>query len=152
MISLRIVGFACITLLAGGCSTASNLVGFGDEQQTIIVETTPSAAAISIDSEYIGRSPTSISLKDISDYKELKIEAAKADYDTATKIITKIRDDRFPNSVFLKLEPTRSAQNNQNTGSQGGQQQGGQQTTIQGPTIVFPSMGTTPQVISPPAQ
>jgi len=135
MTNLQITGLACATLVTFGCAT----------QQTIGVETSPSGAAISVNSEYIGRSPAQVSLDDIKHIKTLRIDAEKAEYDTATKLIEKKSNGKFPGQVFLKLDPTSTSPLGGN-----GQVQGGQQTTIQGPTIVFPGMSPTPQVISPP--
>ena len=135
MTGLQITGLTCFILLLGACATP----------QTINIETTPSGAAVSVDSEYIGRSPTKIDLRDVDDHKELRIVAEKSQFDSSVKTISKKRNGMFPNSVFLKLEPS-LVHNTSGYAPSGSQQQ----TTIQGPTIVMPGAGPAPQVSTPP--
>jgi hypothetical protein len=134
MTGLQITGLGFFILLLGACATP----------QSINIETTPSGAAISVNSEYIGRSPAKIDLRDVGNHKELRIVAEKSQYDSAVKTIKKKRNRMFPNSVFLKLEPT-IVQNTSGHAPGGSQQQ----TTIQGPTIIMPGAGPAPQVSSP---
>lgn len=137
MTGLHISGLALFVLLLGACATP----------QSINIETTPSGAAISVDSEYVGRSPAKIDLPDVGHHKELRIVAEKSQYESAVKTITKKRSGKFPKSVFLKLEPKVVQETSNRGGGYGGSQQ---QTTIQGPTIVMPGAGPAPQVSSPP--
>ncbi|MFT5718597.1 MAG: hypothetical protein ACI9T7_002804 [Oleiphilaceae bacterium] len=121
-------------------------------QQTISIETSPPGAAISVDQEYIGRSPVDHDIDDTRKISKIKIVAEKVNYNAASKTIKKLKNkERFPNAVFLKLDQVAPLLGANGSG-QGGQQQGGQQTTIQGPTIVFPGMTGSPQVISPVPQ
>ena len=142
MKSLRIPVIVLSALL-GGCFAVP---------QTITIETAPSGAAISVDHEYIGRSPVDHDIKDIRKLNQLKIVAEIANYNLATKTIKKLKPqkERFPNAIFLKLDQTAALGANGSGGQGGQQQQGGQQTTIQGPTIVFPGMSGTPTVTPAP--
>lgn len=72
--------------------------------QSIDIETAPPGAAISVDSEYIGRSPTQIDIEDIDEVRSLRIVAEKARHQPATKTVGKKPNGRFPEAVFLKLE------------------------------------------------
>lgn len=138
MTAVQLTGLTCIALLTGACATP----------QTISVETSPSGAAISVDNEYIGRSPAKIKMEDIDDIKELEVVAEKRYYETSVKTLEKKRNGKFPKKVFLKLEEEHVRIH----GSSGsGHMQGGQQSTIQGPTIVYPGSGSTPHVSSPSA-
>lgn len=144
MTRLYLLGIACVALLLGACA----------KPQTIFIETAPPGAAISIDSEFVGRSPAQIDIDNVKKHKTLRIVAEKSAYQTSTKTLKKKKTGLFPKAVFLKLDetPTRNTAGASGSGSQ----QGGQQTTIQGPTIqgptiVFPGMSPTPQVSAPPA-
>ena len=101
------------------------------------VETSPAGAAISVDNEYVGRSPVSVKLRGTMKLKDMNITAELEAHDLAAKVIRK-KSGRFPKQVFLKLDPTRAPAG----GAGGGQglQQGGTTTTVQGPTIIMPSM------------
>ncbi len=123
------------------------------KQQTISIETSPSGAAVSVDQEYIGRSPVDHDIDDTRKIVNLKIVAEKVNYNASSKTIKKLKNkERFPNAVFLKLDQVAPLLGTNGSGQGGQQQQGGQQTTVQGPTIVFPGMNGSPQVISPKPQ
>jgi hypothetical protein len=136
MTGSQIARLGLSVLLLGSCASVP---------QTINVETTPSGAAISVNSEYIGRSPIEINLKDVGHYQQLRIVAEKAQYTSTVKTLKKKSNRMFPGSVFLKLEP--AIAHNQNTGQ--GRSASQQRTTIQGPTIVMPGSGPAPKVIQP---
>lgn len=81
-----------------------SLVAF-TSQQTISIETTPPGAAISIDQEYIGRSPIDHDIDDTGAISKIKIVAEKVNYNTASKTIKKLKTKkRFPNAIFFKLD------------------------------------------------
>ena len=122
MAGLQITGLGLLVLLLGACASVP---------QTIYIETTPSGAAISVNAEYIGRSPTQIDLKDVGHHQQLRIVAEKSQYTSTVKTLKKKSNRMFPGSVFLKLEPTIVQNLNTPSGSQ-------QQTAIQGSTIVMP--------------
>ncbi len=104
--------------------------------QTIFIETTPSGAAISLDSEYYGRSPATIKLDNVKKLQTLIVVAEMGEYNAATKTIRKKSNGMFPKQIFLKLDRT------YNPNGSGGP--GSHQTTIQGPTIVIPGVGAAP--------
>jgi len=127
--------FIALTILITACATS----------QSINIETSPPGAAISVDQEYIGRSPTTVDISDVDDIRNLRIVAEKAQFNTSSKTLKKKRNGLFPEQVFLKLDQPVNLM-----GGGSGQQQGGQQTTIQGPTIIVPGVnGGAAQVIQP---
>ena len=131
----KCLGMVIVMASMVGCATP----------QTITIETSPAGAAVSINDEYIGRSPTIFEMQDASAYQRIQILAEKQSYETTLKLIKRKPNGTFPQQVFLKLDPTVAVSGM--TTQMGGQQQGG--TTIQGPTIVIPGMAPAPQIIPP---
>ena len=133
------VGFGTLAIIFCG-----GLIGC-TTPQSITIETTPSGAAISIDDEYIGKSPIVFDITNTNDFNRLRIVAEKQSFESALKTIKKKRTGLFAERVFMKLDPTMTAAAIKAALSSGEQQQ---QTTIQGPTIVMPSGAS----VVPPAQ
>jgi hypothetical protein len=98
------------------------------------IETSPPGAAISIDSEYIGRSPIAFNVKGIDrEHDSLRIVAEKTGYQSTAKTVVRNQSTKvFPTTMFLKLDEdiqpaanNNSAPNiifggNNNSGSKGG--------------------------------
>ena len=137
------LGLVIVIASVAGCATP----------QTIIIETSPAGAAVSVDDEYIGKSPTVYEMQDASEFQRIRILAEKQSYETTAKLIKKKRNGMFPQQVFLKLDPSMSAAEHKAfsgmTPQMGRQRHG--ETTIQGPTIVIPGNMPAPQVTPPPA-
>jgi len=134
------LGLLCVALM--GCETP----------QSITIETTPAGAAISVDSEYIGKSPVVFDIDDTHNMKRLHIVAEKQSHESTLKLIKKKSTGFFPERVFLKLDPSMSAAEIKTASGSANNQQSTtiQGPTIQGPTIVVPGSSGT-QVTPAPA-
>ena len=127
-----------LAMVCVGCATP----------QVIDFTSEPSKAAVSINDEFVGKSPLSYEIGDVDDYCSLQIVVEKSGFEAEMKRIKKKQSSGlFPSKVHFVLQPTYSA-GEQKRAFSGQQQMRGQQ--MQGPTIVIPSTGAvTPSPVVP---
>jgi len=105
------------------------------QSQLIDITSEPSKVAVSIDDEFVGKTPLSYQIEGFENYKSLKIVVEKRGFEAEMKRIQKKPSSgRFPSHVHFVLE-SQDRGNNRNQQPMGGQQMGGQQ--MQGPTIIM---------------
>jgi len=118
-----------LTIVYTGCATS----------QLLDITSEPSKVAVSVDEEFIGKTPVSYEIEDVDDFDSLRIVAEKSGFESDMKRIKRKRSNGlFPSMVHFVLEPTYSAGERKSANSSP-QIIGGQQ--MQGPTIVIPSSG-----------
>lgn len=119
----RAVGVACVAALLVGCATP----------QEIELTTEPSKVAVSVDGEFIGKSPLIYEIPDVNVIDKIRVRAEKINFESELRTVRKKKSTGlFPDKVHMILEPTRSS-GEVKAGGQA-QQQGASQ--MMGPTIV----------------
>jgi len=124
---MKKVATITLAIVCVGCSTAPQIIDITSE---------PSKAAVSIDNEFIGKTPISYKIEEPDLHDSLKMVVEKSGFEAEMKRLPKkISSELFPSRVHFVLEPTYTAgeMKRQTTTPQ---QMGGQQ--MQGPTIIIP--------------
>ena len=106
-----------LAMVCGGCATA----------QIIDITSEPSKAAVSINDEFIGKTPVVYDIEDVDDFKSLRVVIEKSGFESEMKRIRKKgSSELFPARVHFVLDPAYTAgeQKKANTNQQ---QMGGQQ-------------------------
>jgi hypothetical protein len=128
-------------VVCAGCATS----------QIVDITSTPSKAAVSINNEYIGKSPCSFEMTDVDDYESIKILIEKRGFESDMKRINKKKSNGlYPSAVHFVLEQNASALREEVARSQSISNQMSTPQQMQGPTIVIPGMPVTSAVPSLP--
>ena len=121
-----------LAMVCGGCATS----------QLIDITSEPSKAAVSINDEFIGKTPVVYDIEDVDDFKSLRVVIEKSGFESEMKRIRKKSSSKlFPAQVHFVLDPAYTA-GEQKKAHTNQQQMGGQQ--MQGPTIVIPGVAPAP--------
>jgi hypothetical protein len=92
-----------LVMIGAGCAT----------QQSIDITSEPSKAAVSVNDEYIGKTPIVHKIKDVDDHDSLVIQVEKLGYESDMKRIEKkgggiFSSGKFPPKLHFVLQPTLS--------------------------------------------
>ena len=117
-----------LSMMFAGCATP----------QLIDITSEPAKAAISINDEFIGKTPCTFQMEDVDDYGSLKVILEKSGFDSEMKRINKKKSGLYPQALHFVLEPSFTAGERKDAATGSQQQMGGQQ--MQGPTIVIPGV------------
>ena len=87
--------------LSAGCASARPV--------TIGVETSPPGAAITVESEFVGRSPTQITLSNPARQTSVVVTAEGEGHKPASRTIKRKSDGKWPAQIYLQLVPRPTA-------------------------------------------
>jgi hypothetical protein len=130
------------------CAMGVAVMGTGCEQpQEIEITSEPSKVAITVDNEYVGKTPYVYGIDDVNKFDKIRFKFERFGYESELMTLQKKpTTDMFPGKVHVILEPTLTPGEAKNAVGGQSQQMGGQQ--MQGPTIVIPG-GSTIQPTPP---
>ncbi|HDN27269.1 MAG TPA: PEGA domain-containing protein [Thioploca sp.] len=87
--------------------------GCGATRQVIDITSEPSKAAVSVNDEFIGKTPIIHKVEDVDEHDSLVIQVEKLGYESDMKRIEKkgtsiFSSGKFPKKLHFVLQPTRS--------------------------------------------
>ena len=126
------IGCMVLAMFCFGCATP----------QIIDITSEPAKAAVSVNNEFIGKTPCTFDVEDTGDYSSLKVVVEKGGFEADMKRLCKKPDKSFPTAVHFVMQPVVRADDlrpdNGDDHTTSNQQQ------MQGPTIVIPGSGSQP--------
>ncbi len=120
---------------------AATMMAGCEQPQEIEITSEPSKVAISVDSEYVGKTPYVFGIDDVNKLEKIRFKFERFGYESELMTIhKKPTTDMFPGKIHVILEPSLTPGEAKEAVGGASQQMGGQQ--MQGPTIVIPGGST----------